>query len=183
MRFLLSFTIKYDRGNKMWYVIQVNTGHESEIVEQCKSRVVTEGEEVFVMLGERKKRIKGEWVLHQYHLFPGYIFIDTDRIEDFFIRLKDIPSMTKVLRVGEEWIPIYREEESYLKMLGGDEHIAKFSEGYLEGEKLIITEGALEGYEGKVKRLLRHQRLVIIEVHLMGQTVEVKLGLEVVKRI
>lgn len=168
---------------QMWYVIQVATGKESEIVMQCKSKVTVEGEEVFLMLGERKNRIHGEWTLIQYRLFPGYVFIDTSQIEDFFVRLKRIPAMTKVLRTGEEIVPIYPEEESYLKMIGGEEHIARYSEGYLEGEKLVVTGGALKGYEGKVKRLLRHQRLVIIEVPLMGQLIEVKLGLEVVRRI
>ena len=58
----------------------------------------------------------------------------------------------------------------------------KYSEGYMEGEELTVTSGALKGYRGAVKKILRHQRLVVLEMPLMGQSVEVTLGLGVVRR-
>ncbi len=90
--------------------------------------------------------------------------------------------MTKVLRTGEEMTPIQPEEEEYLKRLGGEEHVVKYSEGYIEGEKLVVTSGPLKDFQGKVKRILRHKRLVVLEVPLLGHTVEVTLGLGVVER-
>ena len=50
------------------------------------------------------------------------------------MRLIRIDAMTKVLRTGEDMTPIHPEEESYFKLLGGDEHVVKYSEEYLEGE-------------------------------------------------
>ena len=41
----------------------------------------------------------------------------------------------------------------------------------------------MQGYEGKVKRLDRHRRLVTIEVPLLGRLVEIQLGLGVVRRV
>ena len=79
--------------------------------------------------------------------------------------------------------PIEPEEETFLRRLGGEEHVAEYSEGYLEGDRLIVTEGAMQGYEGKVKRLDRHRRLVTIEVPLLGRLVEIQLGLGVVRRV
>ncbi len=80
--------------------------------------------------------------------------------------------------------PLQEEEERYLRRLGLDEdgHVVEYSEGYLEGEKLVVTSGALEGYEGRIKKILRHKRLVVLEVPLMGRTVEVTLGLGVVEK-
>ena len=49
--------------------------------------------------------------------------------------------------------------------------------------KRQVIDGAMQGYEGKVKRLDRHHRLVTIEVSLLGHLVEVQLGLGVVKRV
>ena len=46
----------------------------------------------------------------------------------------------------------------------------------------MVTSGALEGYEGRIKKILRHKRLVVLEVPLMGRTVEVTLGLGVVEK-
>ena len=43
----------------MWYVIQVYTGKELEIAQQCRDRVADEGEDVFVPLAERWTKIRG----------------------------------------------------------------------------------------------------------------------------
>ncbi len=166
----------------MWYVIQVYTGKELEIAQQCRDRVMDKDEDVFVPLAERWTKIRGERTLITSRLFPGYVFIETEKIEDFHNRLNRIYAMTKVLRTGEEMTPIQPEEEEYLKRLGGDEHVVKYSEGYIEGEKLVVTSGPLKDFQGKVKKILRHKRLVVMEVPLLGHTVEVTLGLGVVER-
>ena len=166
----------------MWYVIQVYTGKELEIAQQCRDRVTDEGEDVFVPLAERWTKIRGERTLITSRLFPGYVFIETDKIEDFHKRLNRIYAMTKVLRTGDEMTPIQKEEEEYLRKLGGDEHVVRYSEGYIEGDKLVVTSGPLKDFEGRIKKILRHKRLVVIEVYLLGQIVEVTLGLGVIER-
>ncbi|MCI9632866.1 MAG: antiterminator LoaP [Ruminococcus sp.] len=166
----------------MWYVIQVYTGRELEIAQQCRDRVMEDGEDVFVPLAERWTKIRGERTMIMSRLFPGYVFIETDRIEDFYIRLRRIYAMTKVLRIGEEMTPIQKEEEDYLRRLGGDDHVVKYSEGYIEGDNLVVTSGPLKDFMGKVKKVLRHKRLVVMEVPLLGHTVEVTLGMGILER-
>lgn len=166
----------------MWYVIQVYTGRELEIAQQCRDRVIEDGEDVFVPLAERWTKVRGERTLITSRLFPGYVFIETERIEDFHKRLSRVYAMTKVLRTGEEMTPIQKEEEEYLRRLGGDDHVVKYSEGYMEGDKLVVTSGPLKDFAGKVKKVLRHKRLVVMEVPLLRRTVEVTLGMGVVER-
>ena len=167
----------------MWYVLQVRTGQEADIVERCCGKVIQEGEDVFVMFGEKKCRFRGKWEMKRYLLFPGYIFLETADIDSFRVRLHEIKAMTKILKTGEEVVPVWPEEEAFLRRLGGEDHIAGYSEGYLKGELLVATEGAMKGYEGRVKRIDRHHRLVTIEVPLLGRLVEVQLGFGIVKRI
>ena len=166
----------------MWYVIQVFTGRELEIAEMCRERVAGEGEDVFVPLAERQTKIDGQWTLVESRLFPGYVFIETEEIEDFHIRLKQIPSMTKILKTGEYMTPLRREEEEYLRRLGGETHVVRYSEGFMVGERLTVISGALAGYEGKIKKILRHKRLVILEVPLLDRMVDVTVGLGVVEK-
>ncbi len=166
----------------MWYVIQVLTGLEGEICGQCQKTVKEPGEDVFVMMAERMTKIQEKWTRITSRLFPGYVFVETEDIEDFHMRLKRIDGMAKVLRTGEEMTPIYREEEEYLRELGGKDHIVRYSEGYMEGESLVVMSGALKDYRGTVKKVLRHKRLVVLEVPLMGRNVEVTVGLGIVKR-
>ena len=158
----------------MWYVMQVYTGAETDICEKCRERILEEGEDIFVPLAERMTKVRGERVLATSRLFPGYLFVETDRIEDFHMRLKDIQA---------RWPPsIHPEEEERIRMLCGDRHIARYSEGYIEGDTLIVTQGALKDFHGKVKKILRHKRLVVMELLLLGRSVEVTLGLGVVSR-
>lgn len=166
----------------MWYVMQVYTGQEADIVQQCRDRVMEEGEDIFIPQVERMTKVQGKMVTVRTRLFPGYVFIETDRTEDLYMRLKKIKAMTKLLKTGDEITPLYPEEEEYLKRLEDDEHIVRYSEGYLEGDKLIVMSGALKDYEGRVKKILRHKRLVVLEVPLLGRNVEVTLGLGVVEK-
>lgn len=168
----------------MWYVIQVYTGREMEIAQKCRDRIMKEDEDVFVPLAERQTKIRGEWQNIRTKLFPGYVFIETGQIEDFHMRLRQIKAMTKILKTGETMTPLQEEEEAHLRRLGlgGSGHVLEYSEGYLEGDKLVVTSGALEGYEGRIKKILRHKRLVVLEVPLLGRIVEVTLGLGVVEK-
>lgn len=165
----------------MWYVIQVYTGEEEDICEQCRRQIIEKGEEIFVLTAERMTKIRGQWTLIAGCLFPGYVFVETEQIEDFFMRLKRIDSVTKLLRTGEEMTPIHSEEEAYLRTLGGDSHTVKYSEGYMEGERLVVMSGAMKNFKGRVKKVLRHKRLVVLEAPLMGRNMEITVGLGIVK--
>lgn len=166
----------------MWYVMQVYAGQEMDVACQCRSLVVIDGEDVFVPLTERQTKLHGKWTLVQTKLFPGYVFIETAQIEDFFLRLKKIKAKAKVLGVDGDLTAISMEEEAYLAKLCGKDHIARYSEGYLEGDSLVVSSGALKGCEAKVKKILRHKRLAVLEVALLGRSVDVTLGLGVLEK-
>lgn len=166
----------------MWYVIQVYTGTETEVCRQCRGRIMEEDEDVFVLLAERMTRIRGEWRLVTGRLFPGYLFVETDRIQDFYMRLRQIGGMTKILSTDKELTPVYPDEQEYLAALGGKDHIVRYSQGYIRGEEMVVTSGALKECRGKVKKVLRHKRLVVLEVELMGRLMEVTVGMGIVSR-
>ena len=58
----------------------------------------------------------------------------------------------------------------------------KFSEGYIQGDKVIVTKGSLKGLEGKINRIDRHKRLAWLTVELFGRTVELQAGLEIIRK-
>ncbi len=167
----------------MWYTIYVRANHEEEIVEQCRKRVIEGDEKIFTMKGERMFRVgPGQYELRTKPLFQNYLFADITDPESFWIRLRRVKTLTKMLKTGEDLHPIYPEEEEFLKALGGEEHIVKYSIGYKEGDRLIVEDGPMRGLEGKVKKIDRHHRMAILSVNLMGQEIDVKLGLEILSR-
>ncbi len=166
----------------MWYVIQVQTRRETEIAGRCRDKIMRPDEDVFVILRERMYRTREGTEKILVPVFPGYVFVETDRIDDFRIRLYDIKMMTKVLRAGEDTVPVYPEEEAFLRKISGEDHVVRFSGGYEIGKKLTVTEGPLKGFEGKVKRIDRHKKYAVLEVSLMGQAVDVQMGIEVFRK-
>ncbi len=79
--------------------------------------------------------------------------------------------------------PIRPNEEEYLQTLGGEEHIIRYSEGYRIGDRVEIVSGAFAGYKGRINKLDRHNRRAKLFLPLMGQEVEVEIGLGIVKSI
>ena len=168
----------------MWYVIQVQARHEIAVVEKCHTRgVLLPGEEAFTILSERMIKESGEWKKKTEVAFQKYIIAETEDTDGFRIRLRKVGEMAKMLGVDDKIVPIYPEEQELLQRLGGSEHVIRYSEGILVGERLVVTEGPMKGMEGRVKWTDRHQRIAGIEVSLLGQKIVVKMGIGILKRV
>ncbi len=165
----------------MWYVIQTIKGKEYEVLANILREVKREQDEPFILENERMYRIKGKWIADRKPLFPGYLFVDTgDPIWfDYLLRKRFRP--IKLLRVDGEIASIKPEEEEYFKLLGGEEHVVRYSEGYRRKDRVEIISGAFKGFKGEIKKLDRHNRQATIELPLMGRMVEVNIGLGIVK--
>lgn len=166
----------------MWYVVQVMTGQEYNITNLCKMYLLDEEEEVFVPLGERKKKIKGNWKICQEILFPGYVFFMTENVEDLFYRLKKVNGLTKILRTGDDFTPLHDSETKFLQKIGKEKHVVELSVGYIEGDQIVITSGPMIDCLGEVKKIDRHKKTAILEVELFGRLTDVTVGLEIVEK-
>ncbi len=164
----------------MWYVIQVRAGREDYVAESCKKYVHAK-EEVFVPSIERERKVRGIGEMVVRPMFPGYIFFDTNDASDLFYRLKKVKEFTRILRTGDEFTPISSQEEMVLRKLGGDRHRVVISNGYKEGHTVVITDGPLKDFEGKIIHIDRSRRTAEIEVSLIGEMRHIRVGLRVLK--
>lgn len=112
-------------------------------------------------------------------LFPGYMFLETDDIDELYLNLRTIPRLTKLLGVGEYIVPLNDEEEDFLMRFGGKKHLVEMSEGIIEHSQVRILSGPLMGMEGMIKKIDRHKRKAWLEMELFGRTQIVEVGLEV----
>ncbi len=167
----------------MWYVIQVLTGTENSICIQAKKKIPSSVlEKVFVLHREEKKKIRGEWTVLKKLLFPGYVFVITDHLDELRQYLKAIIGLTRLLGAGDDIIPLTDEEICLLQRLGGDTHTVKISEGIIENERVIVTSGSLKDMEGYIRKIDRHKRKAWIEVEMFGRKQLVQMGLEIVSK-
>lgn len=172
-----------EKSAHMWYVIQVSTGKEEQILTMIKKYGVQEYiKECFIPKYERRKKYLGQWHQEEAVLFPGYIFVISEQAEELYQALKQIPQLTKLLGVGERWTPMTKEDIEIVEMLSGKERLVKYSEGYIAGTKVIVTSGPLLGLEGMIRKIDRHKRLAWLEIELLGRKAEIQVGLEIIRK-
>lgn len=168
----------------MWYVMQVRTGSEENIRKQCEKIL---GKEIleycFIPYYEEKKRYQGSWHIRQKMLFPGYVFIVSDQLEDLFAELKKVIGLTKLIGAGQEIIPLTEDEVTLLKKLGKEGYVVEMSTGIIENGKVRIINGPLKDMEGFIKKIDRHRRKAVLEIEMFGRNIEMQVGLEVVEKI
>lgn len=167
-----------------WYVVQVRRGSEDFTAERCRALIPDSILiQCFVPKYKHMKRYHGKWHYETDVLFPGYVFMVTDRVADLFTKLKEVPDFTSLLgNDGEAVYPIYKEEVLFLLRYDPEHHNLDMSEGYIIGDAITITSGPLMGHEGLIKKIDRHKRLAFLEVDIMGQVTTVKVGLEIISK-
>lgn len=167
-----------------WYAVQVRSYREDKFVEWCEKRISHETyKDIFIPKVIMAKKYQGRWHKETNVLFPGYVFVITDTVEDLFQELKKIPDFTKLL--GEykgEVFPIYSKEVQHLLKYDQEDHIVDMSTGYIEGDRIIITDGPLKDYDGFIRKIDRHKRIVFIETEVFDQVITMKVGLEIISK-
>lgn len=170
---------------KEYYVIQVTSGGEYRTLQIIKEIIDNEliaG--AYIPKIKKYKKYRGEWHTLEEILFPGYIFVETDNIEQLYFDLKKVPKLTKLLGIDNDVIyPLSESEVYFIKSFcDNDEHTVEISTGFIEGDRVIITDGPLLGKEAHIRKIDRHKRIAYLDIDFFNQTVSTKVGLEIIKK-
>ncbi|MCI9132629.1 MAG: antiterminator LoaP [Lachnospiraceae bacterium] len=167
----------------MWYVVQVRSGTEREIIKQCQAVISEEVlQDSFLPCYEEMKRYQGDWHTKQRLLFPGYVFLVSPELDRLYQGLKRVIGLTKLVRTGDQVIPLTEEEQSFLLRFGGEEQVVKMSTGVIENDRVVILEGPMKGLEGYIRKIDRHKRKAYLDLTLFGREQRVQVGVEIVGR-
>ena len=78
--------------------------------------------------------------------------------------------------------PLKDGEVEFLKTFGKEDHIVNMSVGFIEGDRIHITEGPLQGREGLIAKIDRHKRIAYISVNIFNEETTAKVGLEIISK-
>ena len=101
---------------------------------------------------------------------------------DLAQQIKQAPAFARVLTQDGKIVPLSAAECDWLVRLTGPTHVVEPSIGVIEGDRVTITDGPLVGMESQIKKIDRHKRLAYLDVHLLGRTKTVKVGVEIVRK-
>jgi transcriptional antiterminator NusG len=156
-----------------WYVLHTYAGHENKVASNIEKFIRTEAlngvvKEVkvpSVMVVEIKNGKKKEI---EQKLFPNYVFIKMEMNDDVWYALKNIRGVTDF--VGRKALT--------------DEEIDKFKEkgsktlielNFDQGDSVVVTGGALEGYEGLVESINYDKGIAKVLVNMFGRKTSVEI--------
>lgn len=169
----------------MWYVIQTVTGKEEELIIFIKTVLKKElYGDCFIIKTEWLKRLGGEWLSQVQPLFPGYVFIETDRPKEVFMKLKGIPRFSRMLGNDDfEFVAVRDEEKSFLQQLLCEEKdlITPVGLSVTKNGTLQKIDNKYEFIRGNIIKLNLHKRYLIIEVKICGVVKTVKLGIRMME--
>ena len=99
----------------MWYVVQTVAGREFAVCRLIESLV--EGDvlqECFVPRYEVQKQFRGQWRTCTATLFPGYLIVVTDRVDELESQLRRVPAFARVLSNDGGFVPLERDEVAWI---------------------------------------------------------------------
>ncbi|MEG2871671.1 MAG: hypothetical protein RR875_08985, partial [Clostridium sp.] len=89
---------------------------------------------------------------------------------------------TNVLEQKGLLLAVKPEEEQVIRALCGEAHHMRMSRGVIAKGELTVTEGPLRGRESMIRRVDRHKRIAILNVHISRVLSDICAGLEVTEK-
>lgn len=169
----------------MWFVIWTTTGSENKLNQWISEFLPHElYDNCFVPMVDKNMKVQGNWIIKKKALFPGYLFVNTDRdrVKEIALRLKKAEQFAVVLSTDGIFSAVSEDEAFIIDSAFDNEGTLGTSVGFIEGGKIKILSGPLIGKEAIIKSIDRHKRTAIIELNMFGRKSNVKIGLEIVSK-
>jgi len=169
---------------KLWYVVNTYSGHESKVKENLMMRtesmgmennifrvIVPETTEVEIKDGVKKEKTK--------KMFPGYVLVEMIMSDEAWYAVRNTPGVTGFIGSsgkGAKPIPLSPQEIDKILASEGLSRIDVETD-LSEGDSVTIIDGPFKGMFGKVQNIdLDNQKLNVL-IDLFGQETPVEVDI------
>lgn len=171
-------------GEKLWYVVNTYSGHESKVKANLEMRtasmgmennifrvIIPEQTEVEIKDGVRKEKIR--------KVFPGYVIVEMIMSDEAWYVVRNTPGVTGFIGSsgkGAKPTPLLPQEID--KILANDKNVKQEVNTDVEvGDSITIIDGPFKGMFGRVESVdLENQKLNVL-IDLFGQETPVEVEL------
>ena len=177
-------------NEKLWYVVNTYSGHESKVKENLEMRtesmgmennifrvVIPETKEVEIKDGVKKEKTK--------KMFPGYVLVEMVMSDEAWYAVRNTPGVTGFIgSSGKGAKPIPLSPAEIDKILASEGMSRLDLENDLnEGDSVKIIDGPFKEMFGKVQNIdLENQKLNIL-IDLFGQETPVEVELSQISKM
>jgi len=173
-----------DMSNDQWFVLYVKSGSEEEIAAEIN---VLPDVRAFVPRKVKLYKRQGKLIKLNDIVFKSYVFVETQMdYETFYVevihKIKSHTGFFKTLthKSDRNIETLYPSEKQFLQSFMNPDHLIEASIGFVEGDKVTITSGPLMGKETIIKKINKHKRIALMELSMMGRTVEIQIPLDLI---
>ncbi len=133
------------------------------------------------LLTERKK---GVWKSKEQPLLPGYVFLYLDDGEPFpSFQVRQSDGYYRVLKYPDGSSDLRGADREYAQWIRSHEGVLKPSQVSLDaGNMITVISGPLKDMKGKVVKLDKHKKRVVVAFEFVGELREVNLSVEFVSK-
>lgn len=167
---------------KQWYVMHTKEGMEKQAEDLIRRTVPSDvWNQCRVLKKEKLFRGDGKLLLSREEMFPGYLFIETDKpnmLVDYLRRSREYPKFVK--SETEDLIPIENQDLRFLQTVCGEELDRPMSLSEVETDNegnLIRVGGILKNYSGSIVKKRLRKRYVLAQVDLFQRKETVLFGI------
>ncbi len=169
---------------KLWYVVNTYSGHESKVRDNLLMRaqsmgmennifrvIVPEQKEVEIKDGVKKEKIK--------KMFPGYVLVEMIMSDEAWYAVRNTPGVTGFIGSsgkGAKPIPLSPQEIDKILINEGMSRV-DIEADLKEGDNVTIIDGPFKGMYGKIENIdLENNKLTVL-IDLFGQETPVEVEL------
>ena len=176
-------------NQKLWYVVNTYSGHESKVKEKLEMRInsmnmqdnifrviIPEQKEVEVKDGVTKEKVK--------KMFPGYVLIEMIMSDEAWYVVRNTPGVTGFIGSsgkGAKPVPLSPLEiDTILSNMGMSR--LDVNDELKDGEKVKVIDGPFKNMYGKIQSVDLKNNTITVLIDLFGQETPVDVTLSQVEK-
>ena len=163
-------------NNYKWYVLRAISGKENKVKEYIEGALVTSSlfrEYVSQVLIPTEKVValkNGKRTVKERNLLPGYVLVECNLTDECYPLLRNIPNVLGFLSDGKSSTkPAPVPQSEINRIVGNVEEGVEdmpMEEMFLVGEKVKVTDGPFNGFNGVIDEILadKHKLKVVVTI-------------------
>ena len=176
-------------NQKLWYVVNTYSGHESKVKEKLEMRInsmnmqdnifrviIPEQKEVEVKDGVTKEKVK--------KMFPGYVLVEMIMSDEAWYVVRNTPGVTGFIGSsgkGAKPVPLLPAEIDRILSNMGMSRL-DIDEELQTGEKVKVVDGPFKNMYGKIESVDKTSGTLTVLIDLFGQETPVEVTLSQVEK-
>ena len=179
-------------NNYKWYVLKAISGKENKVKEYIEGALVTstlfkEYVSQVLIPTEKIVALRGnKRVVKERNMLPGYVLVECNLTDECYPLLRNIPNVLGFVTDSKSSMkakPVSQEEVNRLVGAVDDASVdAMMDETFLVGERVKVTDGPFNGFEGVVNEVAQDKRKLKVVVTIFDRQTPLELGYDQVAK-